>query len=141
MTTEGRWPQVGDLAVEYQASTDPTVRSRAGDTVTVREITSTLVVTSDFTKYDRRWLTPLNEGRYSARTLIPAADPRVLTARGRQHLVELTHLVGNLTMLDHRTPESVVAALAQIITTANESRVALLGLMAESSRTERESNR
>jgi hypothetical protein len=140
VTTAG-WPQVGDLAVDYQASANAIVPPRLGDTVTVREVTDTIIATNDGRKYDRRWLTPLNEGRYSARQLLPATDPRVLTTRGRMHLIKMDHLVANLAMIDHRTPESVIAALAQIITTAHESRVALIALMAEASRTEQESNR
>ena len=140
-SVSSRWPRVGDLAVEYRASADPARRSRVGDTVAVREVTDTIVVTSDWRKYDRRWMTPLNEGRYSGRRLMPVGDPRVITARGVTHLMGLSHLADNLSLLDHRTPESVVAALAQIITTANESRVALLALMAEASRAEQESNR
>jgi hypothetical protein len=141
MTTGNRWPQVGDLAVDYQVPGSAVDHPRAGDTVSIREITSTLIITSDHRKYDRRWMAPLNEGRYSARTLIPATDRRVLTARGRTHLFELARLVENLALIDYRAPEGVVAALAQIMTTANESRVALVALMAEASRAERESNR
>jgi hypothetical protein len=139
MTTGNRWPQVGDLAVDIEAATAS--RDRIGDVVTIKSVTPVAVLTSEGKGYNRDNLTPLGQGPYSARRLVPVTSDRVLVVRAREHLDVMASIANNLAIIDHRTPESVVAALAQIMTTANESRVALIALMAEASRAEQESNR
>ena len=132
------WPQGGDQAVDIWVNTAGGP-DRLGPTVTITAIALGVILTSAGERYHLSDLTSFTQGRYSAHRLAPLTDDRVLRARGREHLVALSNLAGNLTEMDHRTPESIIAALAQIITTADESRRALLALMAEASRVEKES--
>jgi hypothetical protein len=141
MTLANRWPQVGDLAVDLTISHGRGQHDRASRTKHIRDVTDTLVITADGAKYNRESLTPLGQGSGSARRLVPPGDARVLAARGREHLAELASLAANLSDLNYRMPEEVIAALARVITTAHESRVALAALMAEASRAEQESDR
>jgi len=138
MTTGNRWPQVGDLAVDVKAT--PSGRDRLGSVVTVKGVRLDMLVTSDGEKYDRDELFPYGQP-HSAHRLVPLTHDRVLIARGRYLLDELALLTDNLAKLDHRTPDAVAAALAQIVTAAHESRQTLIALMAEASKAEQESNR
>jgi hypothetical protein len=140
--TSANFPQVGDLAVDLRTNGRPGgVPMRIGATVTVKAILTTIVLTSDGERYNRGSLKPVSEGRYSDRTLVPAGDDRVLIVKGREHLETLAGTVTNLAKLDHRKPEDIVQALAQIIVAAGLSRRAVIELMAGASRTEQESPR
>lgn len=136
------FPQVGDLAVDLWTNGRPNGKpDRAGDVVTVKDVLTTLVITSDGERYARIGLHPISEGRYSARKLVPATDPRVLVVRGRDHLTEMARLTDNLAKLDYKTPEDVVAALMRIVAATMASRNALIGLMRDATRSEQEGGR
>jgi hypothetical protein len=138
MTTGNRWPQAGDLAVDVAATARG--RDKLGPVVTIKEVADRGILTSAGERYSWHGLRPAGRPN-SAHELMPVTADRVLVAKGREHLAALVAVVINLSDLDHRTPESVIVALAQVITTAHESRVALLALMVEASRAEQESNR
>jgi GTPase SAR1 family protein len=137
MTTEPNFPQVGDPAVELRWAMYG--QDSCGKTTTVTRVTDTLVITSDGRRYNRKYLQRIGEFACSDRILVPATDPRVLAIKGREHLTALARTADNLARLDHKTPEDVVAALAQLIVAAGVSRNAVIALMAEASRTEQES--
>ena len=141
MTLANRWPQVGDAAVELYRAKRAGEADRASAPVTVRDITATLVITSDGEKYNRDRLFPVTEGRYSARVLLSTGDAQVLIAQGRALLRSVAQSTDNLAALDRRTPEDCVGALAAIITAAHNARAELLKLMADASRLEQESDR
>lgn len=141
MTPDDRWPQVGDRAVELRRSSSATVRDQAGPPIAVKNVTATLVITSDGEKYNRDGLFPASEGRSSARKLMPASDVQVLTAQGREVLSAVAANAFNLAQVAHRTPEDCVAALAIIIGEAHTARAKLLRLMLDASRAEQESER
>lgn len=141
MTLANRWPQVGDLAIELRRSAHTADRDKVSTPVTVKNITATLVITSDGEKYNRERLFPVAEGRYSARELRPVSDVRVLTAQGREQLAVIAQTVANLARVDYQTPEDCVTALAVAIGEAHDARARLLRLMREASRLEQESDR
>lgn len=126
-------PRPGDLAVELRKGTFD--RDRTSDTVTVEKVTVSLVITSDGVRYHLRTLKPVSEGPTSPRELRPADDRRVLTVRARDQLAALAKTVDSLNRLDHRSPEEVVAALAQISAGAAISRNEVLDLIAGPSET------
>lgn len=133
------WPQVGDPAVDYRYSRTAWDRERVSESLTVERVTQTMVVTSDGERYSRTHLHPISEGRHSDRTLVPATDLRVLAVRARDRLAEVAQATTNLSKLDHRTAEDVVAALANIVAMADSNRRLVLGLMREA--TEQEASR
>jgi hypothetical protein len=141
MTTEPNFPQVGDVAVDLRKAKYSYDQDRCGETITVKRITATMVITSDGGRYNRDRLHPVSEGRYSDRVLVPATDPRVLVIKGREHLTALAKMADNLARLDIKAPEDVVAAISQLITAAVVSRHAVIELMSEASRSAQESNR
>jgi hypothetical protein len=136
MTT---FPQVGDAAVDLRKTKGG--RNLCGEVVTVKDITTTLVITSDGERYNRARLHPASEGRYSDRELVPATDPRVLVVKSHEHLDAVAQLAVNLSRLDYRRPEDVVASLAQILGAAHMSWREVIALMREASRAEQESAR
>jgi hypothetical protein len=141
MTAAKRWPQVGDAAVELTASHGPDDRDQVGRTLRIMNVVGPWIVTDDGGKYDWEGRFPMSEGRYSARRLMATTDPRVLRVYGRSHLSALASITANIANLEHKTPEDTVAALARIIALADDSRRAMIALMAEASRTEQESSR
>lgn len=129
-----KWdPQKGDPCVEVwdRSFAGPTIAA----TTTVHQLTQTLVVTADGEKYNRQGLYPIRGGRYSDKQLRSAHDPKVLAIRARDHLREVARYADNLAKLDRRTPEDYMAALAQIIVKADDSRRAVTALMREASST------
>jgi hypothetical protein len=139
--TANRWPQVGDEAVEFRAGARSWEQDSAGSVVRVKTITSTLVITSDGGKYNRDGLFPINEGRQSARRLVPAVDERVLCVRGRRQLGEVARQVENLSRIERKDPMEIVAAFAQIISTAADARREFISLTSAASKAEQESER
>lgn len=139
--TVNRWPQVGDEAVELRSAARSWEIDAIGPAVRVKTITSTLVITSIGTKYNRKGLFPISEGQQSARRLVPATDDRVLCVQGRSHLAELARQTENLARLERKDPMEVVAAFAQIISAASEARRKFIALTADASRAEQESDR
>jgi hypothetical protein len=125
-----KWePKVGDPCVELWKRSHGTPYVSA--MTTVHRLTSTLVVTADGEKYNRQGLYPIKGGRYSSKSLRSAHDPEVLAARAHDHLLGVARLAENLSLLDRRTAEDYVGALAQIIAKADESRRAVVDLMRE----------
>lgn len=139
--SSANFPQIGDVAVDLRHSGKVGSQDRCGETVTVKRITQTMVITSNGEKYNRERLHPIHEGQYSDRELVPANDPRVLIIKGRQHLTTLADVARNLAEYDHRTPDDIVTALTQLVRAAMDSRTAVLGLIGEASRSEQASNR
>jgi hypothetical protein len=140
--TTANFPQAGDLAVDLRTNGRANGRpDQVGQTVTVKNVLTTIVITSDGERYNRSTLKPITEGRYSGRQLVPASDNRVLVVRARSQLSEVAATAGNLAELDHRKPEDVVTALARISRAAYEAHRAVIDLMADASRTEQESPR
>lgn len=140
--TTANFPQVGDRAVDLRTNGRPNGRpDRAGDVVTVKAITASMVLTSDGERYNRASLKPVSEGRYSDRQLVPPSDLRVLVVRGRAHLVEVARLADNISKLDHDAPEDILAGLARIIMAASDARRQVVEIMREASKTEQESPR
>ncbi len=138
----GQWePQVGDLAVDLHRTGKVYDADRIGQTVTVKRVTETLVITSDGERYNRRHLVPVGHDRYAARKLVPANDDRVLCVRGRTHVAELARVVDNLARIDRKDPADHLAALAQIGAAAREAYAAFARELAEASRTEQASER
>lgn len=135
------FPQVGDIATDLRRTGKVHEQDRCGSTVTVNRITETLVMTSDGERYNRAGLYPVSEGRHSPRRLVPASDPRVIVVKGREHLRVLARTTENLAKLDHKTPEDVIAAFAQIVLAAGVSRHAVIELMRQATRDEQESVR
>lgn len=141
MTTADRWPQLGDEATEFRAGARSWEQDSVGPTVRIRQITQTLIITSDGGRYNREGLFPLNEGRQSARRLVPATDDRVLCVLGRRSLAEVARQVENLSRLERKDPMEIVAAFAQIISAAADARRDFISLTAAASRAEQESGR
>lgn len=141
MTIANRWPRVGDEAVELIAADQPWRHDRVGPIVTVTTITQTLVITGDNAKYNRDGLFPVNEGRQSARRLVPANDDRVLCVLGRNRLNEVATIANSLARLDRKDPMDIIAALAQIISMAADARRRFIALTADASKAEQESDR
>lgn len=139
--TTANFPQVGDRAVDLRKAKYSYDRDRCGATVTVSRITQTMVMTSDGERYNRERLHPVSEGRYSDRVLVPFGDPRVLVVLGRGHLAEVARLADNITKLDHKAPEDILAGLARIVMAASEARRQVVEIMREASKTEQESPR
>lgn len=141
MTITGRWPQVGDDAVEFRAAARTWDTDSIGTPTRIKSITQTLVITTDGAKYNRDGLFPTNEGRQSARRLVPTADPRVLCVQGRVKLREVARQVQNLADLDRKDPMDIVAAFAQIVSAAASARTEYIALTRDASKAEQESER
>jgi hypothetical protein len=141
VSTDVRWPQLGDSGVDFFAAQQSYQRDRVGSVVTVRTVSETLIITSDGERYNRAGLFPAAQGKYSGRRLVPAGDPRVLAARGRDQLIEVARVVSNLAQIDHRTPEDVVAALARAQVVAHDAWKVVGAMMSAASKAEQESNR
>lgn len=124
-------PRRGDLCVDLRSSGNSWDPDRCGEEVTVKTVTETLVITSDGERYSRAHLTPISEGRYSSRKLVPAGDDRVLCVRGRTALRQVAQLANNLVGIDHKDPMAYVGALAEISRAAVEARADFLKTTAQ----------
>ncbi len=130
-----KWiPREGDLCVDLRAAERAGGRGLAGEITRVKTRTESYVFTADGEKYNRRWLTPVSEGRYSARVLVPVYDERVICVRGRNALVAVAQLAENLARLDRKDVGDIVGALAQIVTAASEARTELIAQMSDASK-------
>jgi hypothetical protein len=121
-------PQVGDFAVDLKVRTFE--RDRLGRIVTVRQVTPTLVVTSDGERYNRKTMRPVTQP-ISARELASPTDVRVLTAQSREHLSGVAETARNLSIVPLRQPYEALLALEQIIMAAKIAHGAVSELMAE----------
>lgn len=134
MRTRGWEPSPGDPVVDLKVSSGSWDRDRVGPMVTVKTVTTTLVITTDGEKYNRGGLFPIAEGRHSDRVLIPVWDDRAICVAGRLALANIAQLSQNLAALNRTDPADIVAAYNQIAAAATESRGALIDMMRNASR-------
>lgn len=111
-----------------------------GAVTEIGRITDTLIITCDGGRYSRQTLRPAG-GRGPRTTLHSAHSDEAVTARALQHLVAVSRQAGNLAALEHKTPENVCAALAQLSRAVSDSHSAIRDLMAEASKANQESRR
>lgn len=130
-------PQVGDDAIELRHSTRIHQLDGLSAPVVIRQITETIVVTSDGERYSRKSLTPISEGRYSDRTLVQPHDDRVLCVQGREVLAVLARTTDNLAKVERTDPADVFAALSQVAATASRAVAGYRALMRDATEAKR----
>ena len=119
-----KWePAVGDDVVDLFVNGRPNgAPNRCGPVVQIKTITENLVITTEGEKYSRQHLTPLREGRYSARQLVRADDDRVLCVQGRIELDGVARTARNLADFPQTQPEDILSALTRLVRVADEAR-------------------
>jgi hypothetical protein len=126
-----KWePREGEDVVDLRSTGKTYDVDRCGPVVQVKTITQTLVITTDGEKYNRLFLTPVSEGRYSSRQLVRASDDRVLCVQGRLTLEAVARVARNLADLPRTDPADITAALARVVNVADQARRSYADLLA-----------